>query len=338
MDKKEAILIGMLPFVLLICASSVAHAAPVVVSVSPPSTSTSQGQLFTVDITIDPRGAEVFGAQYDLYFDSSVLTVVSQTQGTFLSQDGARTNVFVNETNNTIGKVKYGEGRIGIANGVSSPGVLASLSFKAIRSSGTSNLILSTVKVSDAAGNKIEVEVKDGTCTVGTGTGEPAFTDTKVEEAHKLMEVNPEAIILLDVRSAEEHEAEYISMPQVELKNIPADELENRLGELDKTKKLIVYDRTGVRSKEASGVLVRHGYQQVYNLLGGLDAWRINFREAIIKATPSPALTATPPPTVTVSPSSPPAPLTPTPRISGFEAFFALTMLAVSSLLTRRKE
>jgi rhodanese-related sulfurtransferase len=337
MEKRRAILIGLVCLVLLNLAfSSVAQASPAVVSVSPSSIEVSQGQTFTIDITVDPKGAEVFGAQYDLYFDTNMLKAVSQTPGTFLSQDDTKTNVFVNETNNTLGKVKYVESRMGVESGVTSPGILASISFEAIAASGKSNLILSTVKLSDINGKGIETETNDGTCTIGNVTAEPAFTDIKVEDAHEMMEANPEEFILLDVRTEEEYNAEHISMPGVELKSIPKDELENRLDEVDKTKKIVVYCETGVDSRTASELLVQNGFEHVYNMLGGIEAWRINFRENIIKATPSPAA---PSPSPAASPIISPTPIatpTPTPTIGGFEAVFAMTMLAISYLFFKK--
>jgi hypothetical protein len=71
-------------------------------------------------------------------------------------------------------------------------------------------------------------------------------------------------------------------------------------------------------------------------MLGGIEAWRINFRENIIKATPSPAA---PSPSPAASPIISPTPIatpTPTPTIGGFEAVFAMTMLAISYLFFKK--
>lgn len=355
MKKRREIVVGVLCFVLLI-STLTAQAAPAVVSVSPSSSEVvSQGQSFTVNIVIDPKGAEVLGAQYDLYFDSSVLKVVSQTQGPFLSQDGAKTNVLVNETNNSVGVVKYGEVGIGAEKGVSSQGILASISFETIATSGKSDLQLSTVKLTDINATGIETEINDGVCTIGEVTDEPAFTDIKVEEAHEMMDANPEEIILLDVRTEEEHEAEHIYVEGVELNHIHLSELENKVGGLDKTKQIIVYSETDGRSRTASAILARHGFDDVYNMLGGMKTWKINFREDIIKATPSPVPTVAASPMHETAPTSMPDDIpiptsgetpiseepstseeTPTPAIGGFETIFALTMLAITYLFFKK--
>ncbi len=362
MKKRREIVMGVLCFVLLI-STLTAQAAPAVVSVSPSSSEVLQGQSVKVNIVIDPKGEEVLGAQYDLYFDSSILRVVSQAQGPFLSQDGTKTNVLVNETNNSVGVVKYGEVGIGAEKGVSSQGILASISFEAIATSGKSDLQLSTVKLSDINAKPIETEINDGTCTVGKVTDEPAFTDIKVEEAYEMMEINPEEIILLDVRTEDEHEAEHIYVEGVEFNHIPLSELENKVGGLDKTKKIIIYSERGVRSRTASEILARRGFDDVYNMLGGRKTWEINFREDIIKATPSPAPTVAASPMHETAPTSIPEDIpiptsretqiseepsisenlpaseeTPTPAIGGFETIFALTMLAITYLFFKKGE
>jgi len=49
--------------------------------------------------------------------------------------------------------------------------------------------------------------------------------------------------------------------------------LSNRTGELNKSKKIIVYCRSGRRSATASSILVEHGFERVYNVLGGINEW-----------------------------------------------------------------
>jgi len=344
MEKKGTILIGLVVLVLLMgSVSSVVQAAPTqsaTISVSPASIAVSHGDTFIIEIMVDPKGEEIYAVQYDLYFDNNLLNATSQTKGTFLSQDGASTVDIPNEINNTIGKIEYGEFRTGIENGVSNSGVLASISFEVIGASGTSKLKLSDVILSDSNGESIDSEINDGTCTVGGVTGEPAVTDITVEEAHKMLEEEPKGIILLDVRTEEEYKERHIS----DVINIPISELESRIGELDKSKKIIVYCRSGGRSRTASETLVLHGFQNVYNMLGGIEEWILYF--TVIKptpahaATPSPALSPSPTPTLAVSPGVSPTPTsTTTPVIGGFEAVFAIMgLLVISYFVLKRKK
>ena len=142
-----------------------ALAAPVI-SVEPSYQNVLQGDTFTVNITVDPADAEVMGAQYDLYFNNMLLNATEQTNGTFLCQDGASTIIVTNEINNTIGLVGYGETRIDVDYGVTTPGVLSTITFKAMEP-GTSNLSLSNVVLSDPLGGEISgVVVNNGSVKI----------------------------------------------------------------------------------------------------------------------------------------------------------------------------
>jgi len=348
---------------------SIAQAAPATtpaINVSPSTVEVSHGDSFTIEIEIDPEGAEIYGAQYYLFFNQNILNATSQSQGTFLSPDGAITTVVTNEINNSIGKIEYGEARMGAEHGVTERGVLASISFEVVGTSGTSNLKLSNVILSDPEVVPIETTINHGTCTIVTGAPDtsptpspaPAYTDITAEGAHQMLEENPAQITFLDVRTEEEYNAEHIP----EAKLIPLPELESRIGELDANKKIIAYCKTGIRSREASEILVQHGFEDVYNMLGGIDAWRLLFPDALIKPAPSISVTPSPTPTLSVSPSpvlspspvispspagspivspSPAPTATPIPEekrgIPGFEVVFAIASLAISFFLLKRK-
>ena len=144
------------------------HAAQV--SVDPSYMDVVKGENFTVDILIDPEGSEVYGAQYELHFNNTLLNATLQTKGTFLSQDGANTNVMKNEINNTIGLVKYGEMRNGFSYGVFNPGILATITFQAIaEENGISELRLENTKLSDPFVNPITTSVTSGNVSVKIG-------------------------------------------------------------------------------------------------------------------------------------------------------------------------
>jgi len=77
------------------------------------------------------------------------------------------------------------------------------------------------------------------------------------------------AFQLLDVRQSREYEAGHI--PGAKL--IPLGELEYRYGELDKGRGIISYCRSGHRSMAASTLLCGLGFENVYNLDGGIRRW-----------------------------------------------------------------
>ena len=73
---------------------------------------------------------------------------------------------------------------------------------------------------------------------------------------------------LIDVRTPEEFAEGYIKSANL----IPVTEIENRLGEIPKDKQVIVYCRSGNRSRTAAEVLVNNGFDKVYDL-GGIIDW-----------------------------------------------------------------
>ena len=79
-----------------------------------------------------------------------------------------------------------------------------------------------------------------------------------------------DAFILLDVRQPEEYEAEHL--PGAKL--IPLADLGARISELDANKPTIVYCAIGGRSRVASQFLAGKGFAEVYNLSGGIKAWK----------------------------------------------------------------
>lgn len=79
-------------------------------------------------------------------------------------------------------------------------------------------------------------------------------------------------LILVDVR--EPFEREIADLPKVGQKRIPLDDLENRADELDPGENLVLYCRSGSRSRRAAEFLMERGYGKVFNLKGGVLAWR----------------------------------------------------------------
>jgi len=132
-----------------------------IVSVAPSYKNTSPWQTFTVNITVDPSGDEILGASYVLYFNSRMLQVVSQTQGTFLSQDDASTMVYDNSWDNTIGRIKYAEARM-VDYGVNDPGTLASVTFKTRYIAGNSTLNLTNVILVNESEECSNIVINDG--------------------------------------------------------------------------------------------------------------------------------------------------------------------------------
>ncbi|HEU4616829.1 MAG TPA: rhodanese-like domain-containing protein [Gammaproteobacteria bacterium] len=77
--------------------------------------------------------------------------------------------------------------------------------------------------------------------------------------------------ILLDVREPEELAA--ASLP--EALHIPMREVPARLAELPQDKTIVVMCHGGMRSARVTAFLMANGFEDVYNLRGGIDAWSV---------------------------------------------------------------
>ena len=78
-----------------------------------------------------------------------------------------------------------------------------------------------------------------------------------------------DAPLLLDVRQSVEYGQERLRGSR----HIPLGNLRSRLHELPRDRTIVVVCSFGLRSYEASRVLTTHGYEDVWVLDGGLEAW-----------------------------------------------------------------
>ncbi len=93
----------------------------------------------------------------------------------------------------------------------------------------------------------------------------------KADEAKTFIDAHAEgAFTLLDVRQPGEYESEHI--PGAKL--IPLPGLKDGSVELDSQKPVIVYCASGGRSLAAAQLLSGLGFDEIYNLQGGIKAWR----------------------------------------------------------------
>ena len=77
--------------------------------------------------------------------------------------------------------------------------------------------------------------------------------------------------LLLDVRDAVERQVSGLEGAVA----IPLEHLEERLGELDMTREIVVFCRTGSRSKRAVKLLLENGFSKAKFLKGGINAWAV---------------------------------------------------------------
>jgi len=95
---------------------------------------------------------------------------------------------------------------------------------------------------------------------------------SSVDTLRATMLINQQDAVIVDVREP----AELATGKILNAKAVPLSQIETRLKELErfKDKPVIVACATGNRSRSAIAILRRHGFTQLYNLAGGIAAWR----------------------------------------------------------------
>lgn len=94
--------------------------------------------------------------------------------------------------------------------------------------------------------------------------------DISIEQAKILIESKPN-LVIVDVRTPEEYATGYIGGALNLCVECDAQLL---LDNLDPDDEILLYCRTGRRSANAMRILNENGYERVYNMLGGIVAWK----------------------------------------------------------------
>lgn len=96
------------------------------------------------------------------------------------------------------------------------------------------------------------------------------------EELDQLMKqdgAGPPSFRLIDVREEDEYAICHLEGAELIPLSRFVEEAPRRL--LDQDKTLVVYCHHGVRSARAALMLRKLGFEEVYNLTGGIDAWAL---------------------------------------------------------------
>jgi len=97
--------------------------------------------------------------------------------------------------------------------------------------------------------------------------------DVSAEDGHRMVE---DGGFLLDVREADEWEAGHAPAAVW----IPMGELQARIDELPRDRRIVAICRSGARSRAAAGALLGAGFDAV-NLDGGMRAWAADDHEVV---------------------------------------------------------
>src|SRR5438045_4540324 len=96
----------------------------------------------------------------------------------------------------------------------------------------------------------------------------PQVPEMPVEELKAKLERGEQPLII-DVR--EQWEYDLVHLPQARL--IPMNTIPEHVDELDKDAEIVLHCHHGARSWSVAAYLMQHGFSNVKNLTGGIDAW-----------------------------------------------------------------
>lgn len=105
-----------------------------------------------------------------------------------------------------------------------------------------------------------------GAINVNAQTTAKQVKNANAAEFRKLISGND--VVVIDVRTPREFAAGKIEGAI----NVPLNTVAKSAAKLDKSKKYLVYCRSGARSRRAAMILARQGFD-VTNLMGGMRAW-----------------------------------------------------------------
>jgi len=150
--------------------------AQTLVSISPSTQQIDEGQNFVISIYVEPD-APASGAQFNLQFDSSLVNVVSVTEGDLFNQDGANTFFRSGTIDNSQGTITDVYALIFGKSNVTSSGIFANIDLVALNKSGTSAFELSNVVISNSEGQSLPIAAINGNADIGDVTATPADGD-----------------------------------------------------------------------------------------------------------------------------------------------------------------
>jgi rhodanese-related sulfurtransferase len=84
--------------------------------------------------------------------------------------------------------------------------------------------------------------------------------------------IKDDDVVIIDVRTSTEYNEEHL--PNALNIDLNTEDMRNQVSKLDKSKKYLLYCRSGQRSQIASNIFIELGINKVYLLKGGIEAWK----------------------------------------------------------------
>ncbi len=88
-------------------------------------------------------------------------------------------------------------------------------------------------------------------------------------------------VLLLDVREPWEAQLASLQVPGVRSQLMPMGQVPAQFETLEASQPIVCYCHHGVRSLQVVAFLQRAGFESVYNLAGGIDAWSTEVDPAV---------------------------------------------------------
>lgn len=134
-------------------------------------------------------------------------------------------------------------------------------------------LIPALIIFSGSCNNNSTGNQQTTTLTTTVATATQVIKDISVTEANALIQANASSpdFIVIDVRTADEYATGHLPNTiniDYYLKNFSQE-----ISKLDRTRKYLLYCRTGARSAGARDVMKSLGFTDINNMTGGITAW-----------------------------------------------------------------
>ena len=108
--------------------------------------------------------------------------------------------------------------------------------------------------------------------------GKSSVDNSSLVSPQELSEVQDE-ILLIDVRTPQEYQQGHIENSKNI--NIAGDSFKEEIQKLDKSQPVYVYCKVGGRSAKAASMLKEMGFEEVYDLEGGIRNWESSGMEVV---------------------------------------------------------
>jgi len=139
--------------------------------------------------------------------------------------------------------------------------------------SANTSIVEDAVSANTSITDNISIIEDAGSANTSITDNISIIEDVSLEEAYALIVdnlSNPDFVII-DIRTPEEYAGGHIE-DAINM-DFYAEDFDEKLDELDRDKTYLIYCQSGNRSGKARDLMEAMGFQEVYNLIGGIARW-----------------------------------------------------------------